>query len=229
MTSPRGTSAGSEPPPDRSVPEQTYTDCDDRTLVRLVCSNDPAALEALYGRYGRACYGLARRILTDEQLAQDVVQEVFLAVWRDATRFDVTRGGFSTWLLSMTHHKAVDSVRREENLRKRRTSADVLDTQESEAPKVDEAVWSLVRRERVREALKGLPGPQREALALAYFGGYTQREIAGLTATPLGTVKTRMLAGMRRMKESLDGLSNAAGGLEPPGTWTPATDPRDTP
>jgi RNA polymerase sigma-70 factor (ECF subfamily) len=126
----------------------------------------------------------------------------------------------------MTHHKAVDSVRREENLRKRRTSSDELEARESEAPKVDEAVWSLVRRERVREALKGLPDPQREALALAYFGGYTQREIAGLTATPLGTVKTRMLAGMRRMKESLDGLSNAAGGLEPPGSWTPATDRR---
>jgi RNA polymerase sigma factor (sigma-70 family) len=227
MTLPRGAAAGSEPP-DRPASVPPYADQDDRALVALVCSSDPAALEALYGRYGRACYGLARRILTDEQLAQDVVQEVFLAVWRDAGRFDATRGGFSTWLLSMTHHKAVDSVRREENLRKRRTSADVLETTESEAPKVDEAVWSLVRRERVREALKGLPGPQREALALAYFGGYTQREIAGLTATPLGTVKTRMLAGMRRMKESLDGLSNAAGGLEPPAGWTSVTDPRGT-
>jgi RNA polymerase sigma-70 factor (ECF subfamily) len=206
---------------------QSYAEHDDRTLVSLVCASDAAALEALYGRYGRACYSLARRILVDEQLAQDVVQEVFLAVWRDASRFDAARGGFSAWLLSMTHHKSVDSVRREENLRKRRTSADVLETTESEAPKVDEAVWSLVRRERVREALKSLPGPQREALALAYFGGYTQREIAGLTATPLGTVKTRMLAGMRRMKESLDGLSNAAGGVEPPGGWT-ATDPRGT-
>jgi RNA polymerase sigma factor (sigma-70 family) len=229
MTLPRGTSAGSQPPADRAAPVQSYAERDDRTLVNLVCGSDPAALEALYGRYGRACYGLARRILTDEQLAQDVVQEVFLAVWRDAGRFDAARGGFSTWLLSMTHHKAVDSVRREENLRKRRISADVLDGHESEAPKVDEAVWSLVRQERVREALKTLPGPQREALALAYFGGYTQREIAGLTATPLGTVKTRMLAGMRRMKESLDGLSNAAGGLEPPGGWTTPAHPRGTP
>jgi RNA polymerase sigma-70 factor (ECF subfamily) len=207
---------------------QSYAEQDDRTLVSRVCGSDAPALEVLYARYGRACYSLARRILVDEQLAQDVVQEVFLAVWRDASRFDASRGGFSSWLLSMTHHKAVDSVRREENLRKRRTSADVLETTESEAPKVDEAVWSLVRRERVREALKSLPAPQREALALAYFGGYTQREIAGLTATPLGTVKTRMLAGMRRMKESLDGLSNAAGGLEGPGGWSSATDPRGT-
>ncbi len=226
MTLPRGRPAGSGPPAEPARPA-TYAEQDDRALVALVLSGDPEALEALYGRYGRACYGLARRILTDEQLAQDVVQEVFLAVWRDVSRFDATRGGFSTWLLSMTHHKAVDSVRREENLRKRRTSADLLDMRESEAPKVDEAVWSLVRRERVREVLKTLPQPQREALTLAYFGGYTQREIAGLTATPLGTVKTRMLAGMKRMKESLDGLSNAAA-FDPPAGWTPATDSRGT-
>ena len=227
MTLPRGRPAGRGTPSNGSG--TPYEERDDRALVALVQGGDPAALEALYARYGRPCYGLARRILTDEQLAQDVVQEVFLALWRDAARFDATRGGFSTWLLSMTHHKSVDSVRREENLRKRRTSADLLETRESDAPKVDEAVWSLVRRERVREVLQTLPDPQREALTLAYFGGYTQREISGLTATPLGTVKTRMLAGMKRMKESLDGLSNAAGGLEPPsgpGPWGPGSDPR---
>ncbi len=87
-------------------------------------------------------------------------------------------------------------------------------------------MWSLLRRERVREVLRTLPEPQREALTLAYFGGYTQREIAGLTSTPLGTVKTRMLAGMRRMKDSLDGLSNAAGGIEP-SEPTPSTQSRD--
>ncbi len=229
MTLPRGRPAGSGRPDEPPRPE-AYDSQDDRSLVALVLSADAAALEALYARYGRACYSLARRILTDEQLAQDVVQEVFLAVWRDASRFDASRGGFSTWLLSMTHHKAVDSVRREENLRKRRTSADLLETREAEGPKVDEAVWSLVRRERVREVLKTLPAPQREALTLAYFGGYTQREIAGLTSTPLGTVKTRMLAGMKRMKESLDGLSNAAGGFEPPGgPWGATPDPRGAP
>ncbi|MCW2615122.1 MAG: polymerase, sigma-24 subunit, subfamily [Frankiales bacterium] len=214
-----------------------YDGLDDRALVARVTEGDGGALEALYGRYGRACFGLARRILADEQFAQDVVQEVFLTVWRDASRFDASRGGFSTWLLSMTHHKAVDAVRREENLRKRRTTADALETRETDAPRVEDAVWSLLRRERVREVLATLPDPQRQALTLAYFGGYTQREIAGLTSTPLGTVKTRMLAGMRRMKESLDGLSNAAGGLEPPVRASvphpsgppPATDPRTAP
>lgn len=215
MTIPRGRPAA----PIAGGPEAatgTYDGLDDRALVARVTEGDGGALEALYSRYGRACYGLARRILVDEQLAQDAVQEVFLAVWRDASKFDASRGGFSTWLLTMTHHKSVDSVRREENLRKRRTTEDALEHRESDAPQVDDAVWSLLRRERVREVLATLPDPQREALTLAYFGGYTQREIAGLTDTPLGTVKTRMLAGMRRMKESLDGLSNAAGGQEPP-------------
>lgn len=208
MTLPRGGAAGASSAAGTRA-GSSYDGLDDRALVARVSEGDGGALEALYERYGRACYGLARRILVDEQLAQDAVQEVFLTVWRDASRFDASRGGFSTWLLSMTHHKAVDSVRREENLRKRRTTADGLEERESDAPKVDDAVWSLLRRERVREVLKTLPDPQREALTLAYFGGYTQREIAGLTATPLGTVKTRMLAGMRRMKESLDGMSNA--------------------
>jgi RNA polymerase sigma-70 factor (ECF subfamily) len=230
MTLPRGRAAGGSA---ASSGETTgaYEGQDDRALVARVTEGDAGALEALYARYGRACYGLARRILADEQLAQDAVQEVFLTVWRDASRFDATRGGFSTWLLSMTHHKAVDSVRREENLRKRRTTADALEHRESDAPRVDDAVWSLLRRERVREVLATLPEPQREALTLAYFGGYTQREISGLTGTPLGTVKTRMLAGMRRMKESLDGLSNAAGGLEPPDSYgTPsAPDQRNAP
>jgi len=201
---------------------------DDRALVARVTEGDGGALEALYERYGRACYSLARRILVDEQLAQDAVQEVFLTVWRDASRFDAARGGFSSWLLSMTHHKAVDAVRREENLRKRRTSDDTLEVRADEAPAVDDAVWSLLRRQRVREVLQTLPEPQREALTLAYFGGYTQREIAGLTATPLGTVKTRMLAGMRRMAGSLEGLSNGSesgprAAFEGPGAGDPRT------
>ena len=215
MTLPRGPSAGSPPPAGQPEPGASLAH-DDRSLVALVREGDGGALEILFSRYGRACFGLAKRILVDEQLAQDVVQEVFLAIWRDASRYDAAKGGFSSWLLSMTHHKAVDSVRREETLRKRRTSAELLETRESDAPKVDDQVWSSMRRARVREVLQTLPDAQREALTLAYFGGYTQREIAGLTATPLGTVKTRMLAGMRRMRESLDGLSNAAGGLEPP-------------
>jgi RNA polymerase sigma factor (sigma-70 family) len=228
VTLPRGRPAGSSAAPSATEPAGPYSGLDDRALVARVTEGDSGALEAIYARYGRACYGLARRILVDEQLAQDAVQEVFLTVWKDASRFDASRGGFSTWLLSMTHHKAVDSVRREENLRKRRTTAEGLELREDDGPRVEDEVWSRLRRGRVREALATLPEPQREALTLAYFGGYTQREIAGLTSTPLGTVKTRMLAGMRRMKDSLDGLSNAAGGLEPPDPTTDS-DQRNAP
>jgi RNA polymerase sigma-70 factor (ECF subfamily) len=195
---------------DSSGRPTAYDGLDDRALVARVTEGDGGALEALYGRYGRACFSLARRILADDQFAQDVVQEVFLTVWRDASRFDAARGGFSSWLLSMTHHKAVDAVRREENLRKRRTTAELLEERESDAPGIHDEVWSTLRRERVRTALHTLPEPQREALVLAYFGGYTQREIAGLTDTPLGTVKTRMLAGMKRLKEGLDGIQTTA-------------------
>ena len=197
----------------RSSPAKGGTDVpdgpDDRTLMARVVARDELALEDLYARYGRACYGLARRILVDEQLAQDVVQEVFLTVWRDADRFDASRGGFSSWLLSMTHHKAVDSVRREENLRKRRTTSELLEERPVDGPGVHDEVWSTVRGEQVRAALQTLPDVQKEVLTLAYFGGYTQREIAGITKTPLGTVKTRMLAGMHRLKAGLEGIQNS--------------------
>ena len=186
------------------APQRGYDAIEDSALVALVCEGDAAGLEALYTRYGRAAYALARRILNEERLAEDVVQEVFLTVWRDAGKFDGSRGSFSSWLLTMTHHKAVDSVRREENLRKRRTTADALEFEPSDDKGPEDEIWTTLRRERVREALAGLPTAQREALGLAYFGGYTQREIAQLTGTPLGTVKTRMLAGMRRMKDQLE-------------------------
>ena len=191
-------------------PSSGYGGQEDASLVALIAARDGQALETIYTRYSRACYSLSRRIVNDDSLAHDVVQEVFLALWRGAGRYDAGRGGFSTWLLALTHHKAVDLVRREENLRKRRTTADALEGRESEGPQVPDEVWSSLRQERVRVALRTLPAAQREALALAYFGGYTQREIAGLTGTPLGTVKTRMLAGMRRLRDELGGLNDSA-------------------
>ena len=184
---------------------QGYAALEDPALCALVVDGDGSALEALYDRHGRAAYALARRVLNDDQLAQDVVQEVFLAVWRDARRYDPSRGTFPTWLLTMTHHRAVDSVRREENLRKRRAPADALDLTAATEPGTDEAAWETVRRDHVRAALADLPESQREALGLAYYGGYTQREIAMLTGSPLGTVKTRMLTGMKRLREVLGG------------------------
>lgn len=187
----------------------------DGQLVELVAQQDAGALEALYDRYGRAAYSLARRILTEETLAQDVVQEVFLSLWRDARRFDAGRGTVATYLLSMTHHRAVDVVRREENLRRWRTSDEGLELAPDPKARVEDEVEASERRAEVRSALKDLPDPQRQALLLAYFGGYTQREVAALVGVPLGTVKTRMAAGMRKMKEA---LSDA--GREEQQPWT---------
>ncbi len=177
---------------------------EDPALVALVTEGDAGALEELYDRYGVAAFSLARRILGEGQMAEDVVQEVFLTLWRDAHRYDVTRGKVSAYLLTMTHHKAVDAVRREETLRKRRSPVEALEFTQSVGPAVAEEVWATLRGERVRRALNELPLVQRDALALSYFGGYTQREIAQLTSTPLGTVKTRMLAGMRRLRDALE-------------------------
>jgi RNA polymerase sigma factor (sigma-70 family) len=180
----------------------------DGQLVELVAEKDAGALEALYDRYGRAAYSLARRILTEETLAQDVVQEVFLSLWRNAGRFDAGRGTVATYLLSMTHHRAVDVVRREENLRRWRTSDEGLELEADPKVRVEDEVEAAERRAEVRAALNELPDAQREALLLAYFGGYTQREVAALVGVPLGTVKTRMAAGMRKMKEALRDASD---------------------
>ena len=180
-----------------------YRGLQDGQLVQLVAEKDADALEVLYDRYGKVAYSLARRILTDEVLAQDVVQEVFLSLWRDAQRFDAGRGTLATYLLSMTHHRAVDVVRREENLRRRRTSDEVLEFRPDPNPGVEAEAEAAERRSEVRAALAQLPPAQREALALAYFGGYTQREVATLIGVPLGTVKTRMAAGMRKLHQAL--------------------------
>jgi RNA polymerase sigma factor (sigma-70 family) len=125
---------------------------------------------------------------------------VFLSLWRDARRFDAGRGTVATYLLSMTHHRAVDAVRREENLRRWRTTDEVLDYEPDPRARVEDEVETAERRAEVRAALAVLPVAQREALLLAYFGGYTQREVATLVGVPLGTVKTRMAAGMHKLK-----------------------------
>jgi RNA polymerase sigma factor (sigma-70 family) len=188
-------------------------DASDGALVRRVAAGEHGALETLYDRYGRPAFALARRITGDPVFAEEVVQEVFLALWREPGKYDPDRGGFPSWLLATTHHKAVDAVRREETVRRRRTqlASDAewfTSASIAEVPPVEDAAWTGLRGERVRQALGTLPQPQREALVLAYYAGYTQREIAERTGTPLGTVKTRMLAGMRRMRDQLDGIAS---------------------
>ena len=134
-------------------------------------------------------------------LAEDAVQEAFLTVWRTASRFVPERGKASTWILTLVHRRAVDLVRREE---RRRT--DVLEHAPEPASKetVDEAAWLRLQRERVQEALRKLPDQQREAIELAYYGGFTQSELADRLGQPLGTIKSRMFAGLARLRELLE-------------------------
>ncbi|MDQ3734856.1 MAG: sigma-70 family RNA polymerase sigma factor [Actinomycetota bacterium] len=190
---------------------------DDADLVARLASGEQDALALIYDRYHRQVFSLAVRILGDHILAEDTTQEVFLALWRNPHKFDPAKGGFATWLLALAHHRSVDAVRREESQRRRRDRL-----AESDPPALMGEDPSAKAMERlvgadVRSALSELPAVQREALTLAYFGGYTQREVAALTGAPLGTVKTRMLAGMRRLRQVLGsalGDLPSAGGVQ---------------
>jgi RNA polymerase sigma-70 factor (ECF subfamily) len=171
----------------------------DEALLSLVARSDEAALGELYDRFGRTAYGLALRILRDPALAQDAVQEAFLGVWRSADRFLAERAKASTWILTLVHRRAVDLVRRENRRR-----AEPLDQAEPAASAGPEEETSLLfRRQVVREALRRLPPDQREALELAYYGGYTQSQLAEVVGAPLGTVKSRMFAGLTRLRDLL--------------------------
>jgi RNA polymerase sigma-70 factor (ECF subfamily) len=182
----------------------------DEALVALAARSEQSALAELYDRYGRVAYGLALRIVRDERLAEDAVQDGFLAAWRSAPRFAPERGKAATWLLTLVHRRAVDLVRREE----RRCAESLELAPEPSAGAVDEDAWLRLRRERVQEALRRLPDPQREALELAYYGGFTQSELAERLGQPLGTIKSRMFSGLSRLRELL-----AEPGMEM--SWSP--------
>ncbi|ANY05161.1 RNA polymerase subunit sigma-24 [Pseudonocardia sp. HH130630-07] len=195
-------------------------DSADARIVQRIVSGDSTALGDLYDRFGRQAYSLARRICVDEGLAEDVVQEVFLAFWRDPSRFDPERGKFGTWLLTLVHHKSVDAVRRESAIRRRTVPAsdDETEWNAPAGPGADEGALGAVVAGHVREALGELPAEQRQVLALAYYGGYTQREVAAMTGVPLGTVKSRMFTGVARLRNLLGPLMEAGG--EPAGGMT---------
>ncbi|HLF00306.1 MAG TPA: sigma-70 family RNA polymerase sigma factor [Gaiellaceae bacterium] len=190
-----------------------HTHLSDEALVAMVARGDEPALAELYDRVGRTAYGLALRVLRDERHAEDAVQEAFLAVWRTAASFRAERAKASTWILTLVHRRAVDLVRREER-RRAEPLADDPAVHESEASGPEEAAWLRFERERVQSALKLLPDVQREAIELAYYGGFSQSELADRLGVPLGTVKSRMFAGLARLRELLDDSAQE-------GSWKP--------
>jgi RNA polymerase sigma factor (sigma-70 family) len=174
----------------------------DEALVALVARSDEGALAELYDRVGRVAYGLAFRVLRDDRLAEDAVQEAFLGVWRTAAGFRAERAKASTWILTLVHRRAVDLVRREQRRR-----AEPLDDETRDAVtsgSAEDAAWLGFERERVQGALQQLPDTQREAIELAYYGGYSQSELAERLGMPLGTIKSRMFTGLARLRELLD-------------------------
>src|SRR5205809_6360402 len=146
----------------------------DEALVALAARSEQTALAELYDRFGRPAYGLALRILRDEKLAEDAVQEAFLGVWRSAARFVPERARAATWILTLVHRRAVDLVRREEY--RRTEPLEVVP--EPAGASTEESAWLRLEGERVRAALRQLPDQQRETIELAYFGGFTQSELA---------------------------------------------------
>lgn len=182
---------------------------DDSALVERVAAGDDVALGQLYDRFGQAVYSLCVRIVRDGATAEELTQEVFVRLWRSAASFEPARGRVSTWLLRIAHNLALNEVRRRQS---RPVIAQDIDWEVASAGLADtsgtgdpaRAAGLRERAEVVRSALRQLPAPQREAIALAFFGGLSQAEVAAAMGDPLGTVKSRIRAGMQRLRELLD-------------------------
>jgi RNA polymerase sigma-70 factor (ECF subfamily) len=174
---------------------------DDASLARAVAAGDEPALAELYHRHGGTAFALARRVLADRAVAEEVVQEVFVRVWRDPDRFDPERGSMRAWLCAQVHGRAVDRLRAD-TARRAREEREAFRT-----PIVDDdlerAVIELTESEAVRRALASLAPGERDAIELAYFGGHTYREVAVLLEQPEGTVKSRIRAGLLRLRAAL--------------------------
>jgi len=182
------------------------SDREDLQLHRRLSAGDRGAFDELYRRYSPTAYGIAYRLTGQQLLAQDVVHDAFLALWRAPEAFDATRGAFRSFFLALVHHRAVDTIRREERLRSRQERAANLEPVAGEDPSehvVDEDFLTR-RRSEVRDALADLSAEQRQVLEMAYFAGKTQVRIAEELGIPLGTVKTRTFAALRKLRRALE-------------------------
>ena len=181
-----------------TVDWQTTPSWEEHIHDRLV-SGDERALGELYAQFSSFVYGLARRVTADATAAQDVTQEVFARVWEHPELFDPSRGSMRAWLGTLTHHRSVDFVRREEASRRRAER----DTEAPPTIDIEEMATSLAVAERVRIAVDALPEDQRRAVRLAYYGGRTYRQVAEELGIPEGTAKSRLRLALRRVAESL--------------------------
>jgi RNA polymerase sigma-70 factor, ECF subfamily len=187
----------------------------DAALAEALSEGDDAALAEVYDRYHAAVHAVAYRVTLDRTHAEDVVQDVFVSLWKNPGAYRPERGSIGTWLMAAAHNKAVDLVRHEESLRRRREQAAARAEQTMREEEVGDPVEDMAaerwQAERIRQALADLPEAQRHAIVLAYFGGFSQREVAALTEVPLGTVKTRTLTAMRKLRDGLSPLVTVDG------------------
>jgi len=173
----------------------------DASLAMAVARWQEEALAEIYRRHAGAVFGLAKRLMFDAVLAEEVTQEVFVRLWREPERFDPTRGSLRTFLLSVTHGRAIDILRSEMSRRAREERSRAV----AEAGyDLEQEVFDLTTAERVRKAVAKLPGVERKAIELAYFGGHSYREVAAIENEPEGTIKSRIRSGLRRMGRELD-------------------------
>ncbi len=174
----------------------------DEQLLLEVARGDREAFAALYERFAATVFGVVRRTLRDPSQSEEVAQEVFVELWRQAARFDPERGRASTWILTLAHRRAVDRVRTEQS-RRDRTDKVAAREHRREHDEVAETVELRLEHQQVRAALDVLTPLQREAVELAYYRGFTYREVAEQLGAPLGTIKTRMRDGLIRMRDAL--------------------------
>jgi RNA polymerase sigma factor (sigma-70 family) len=186
------------------VAVHSLEDARDRELVGRVRGGEEEAYRQLFRKYGPMAKALSLRVARQPFMAEEIVQEAFLVLWRNPASFREERGSFRAWLMAMVHHRAVDTVRREEAQRRRSLMAHPGDlVGEDVAEEVVHAAESLQQGSRVRRALWDLPPEQRQVLELMYFQGKTQASISRELGVPLGTVKSRTLLGMRRLRSLL--------------------------
>jgi RNA polymerase sigma-70 factor, ECF subfamily len=181
----------------------------DEDLMQLVRRGDSEAFEVVYERHATAAFSLAYRIVGTRNAAEDVVQEAFLSLWRSGARYDRTRGSVRTWVLGIVHNRAIDALRRSMVHDKRRASDEGIEERFEARERTDVEVARNDEAREVHAALRALPAEQCKVIELAYFGGFSQSEIADMLDTPIGTVKGRMRLGLDKMRGQLGGMAGA--------------------